>query len=93
MFDHRGYLSPGFHDWILGHAEKQLVKAFPKSRTRGSIWAGYLQLCDDLLTIINGCEHWLDGSFTTSKLDPGDLDLLVVADESSLDRLSVAAPG
>lgn len=91
MFDNHGNLPPGFHDWTFEEAGERFVRAFTESRTRARIWSGYSKLCNELLTIIDECELWLDGSFVTFKPNPGDLDLLVVAEKSDLDRLPEAS--
>ncbi len=88
MFDGNGNLQAGFHDWTVEEARKRLVNTFPESRTRERIWSGYVRLCRELVVIIEECEHWLNGSFVTAKVDPGDLDLLVVVDKEKTDALA-----
>ena len=87
-FQANGYLPPGFHDWSLQEFEMCLVAAFPSSISRTDIAKGYEQLRTILTTILASSEHWLDGSFCTTKVDPNDLDLLITANSHQIDLLS-----
>lgn len=53
------------------------VDAHPGSNTRRQIFAGYQNYCKDFSEQITGTfTQWIGGSFVTSKIDPGDIDLV-----------------
>lgn len=87
MFNENGYLTPGFHDWTEREILEKLVLPFSESKTRLQNYTGYLQLCKILKDAAIPFEQWIDGSFSTSKMDPGDIDLLTVIDKDLLDAL------
>lgn len=89
MFDQFGYLPAGLHDWTLTEIEDRLVVDFPKSATRPRIMSGYKQLRTDMSRLGVVGTQWIDGSFSTIKADPGDVDLLTIADKAVLDSLPV----
>lgn len=94
-FDSRGNLFP--YDIIriesLSEFEQAFVTAFPLSATRFSIYIGlleYLQALGDVLaetTYAGTWKLWINGSFTTNKLNPNDVDVLsLLDDEAALHR-------
>ena len=48
------------------------------------IWDGFLRFFDDLGRWPVTGEIWLDGSFTTSKVEPDDADLVILFDREPL---------
>ncbi|QRR01184.1 DUF6932 family protein [Dyadobacter sandarakinus] len=81
-FDIKGNLMP--YEIIytdLATFKRELVDAFPHSRTRQHIFqnfAGYIEK----LTALIGTDfyQWIDGSFVTRKLDPRDIDVVTFVD-------------
>jgi hypothetical protein len=73
-------LPVGFHDYDVGGLRRLCVDRFPQSITRRSIMDGLEQV----LSLIqqNGIrgEVWVNGSFTTEKLNPDDADVILVVD-------------
>jgi hypothetical protein len=91
MFDEHGNLPAGFADWTLEDVRERLVDAFPTSQSRPVILAGYLRLRSEMQTLATAdAQHWIDGSFSTAKPEPGDLDLLTVIDKDHVDSLEPA---
>jgi hypothetical protein len=90
MFDEHGNLPAGFTDWTIQEVRERLVDAFPSSQSRPTIMAGYMRLRADMQPFACDGEHWIDGSFSTAKAEPGDLDLLTVADKDAIDNLTPA---
>jgi hypothetical protein len=77
-FDSNGNLIP--YD-ILKTSYRNLkyhfVECFPLSKTRKTINAGHTQYITDIFNeIIDEWIQWIDGSFTTQKIDPNDVDVL-----------------
>lgn len=60
---------------------------FARSTTRPKIWQDWLQAKDTLKSIVPVHAAWLGGSFTTAKLDPGDLDVVFVVSGPSATAL------
>lgn len=63
------------------------VSPFPASVTRHVVFAGYEKHRSELETLKIDIEQFIDGSFTTSKVDPGDVDLVCFADAHIIDSL------
>lgn len=77
-------LAPGFHDLDDDTIRSLCVDAFPNSVRRGMLHCKYIQIVDQF-RIINKqyrcfSEIWIDGSFTTEKPEPDDIDILIVYD-------------
>lgn len=77
-------LPPGFHDFDDDKVKLICVDAFPQSVRRSMLYCNYTQLMADLRSINNQfhcfLEIWVDGSFTTEKPEPDDIDMLLVID-------------
>ncbi|MBR1249197.1 hypothetical protein JQ609_19995 [Bradyrhizobium sp. AUGA SZCCT0169] len=86
-FNGHGYLDAGLHVFESGEFEAQFVTSFPHSPTRQSILNGYIQHSKDLVGLVGACEQFLDGSFVTSKNDPGDIDFVIFIDATVVDAL------
>jgi hypothetical protein len=73
-------LPVGFHEMDLTAVRRLCVARFPDSITRNSI----MEKLEEVLSLIqqNGMrgEVWIDGSFTTEKLNPDDVDLILVTE-------------
>lgn len=81
-------LSPGLHDFELHEIGNHFLKDFSKSRTRASLIEGLNEYSNYLKSIGVPIELWIDGSFTTSKLDPNDIDLVVFSPTPDVNNLS-----
>lgn len=83
--------TPGFHDIDDNQLKKICVDSFPQSTRRSMLYCNFIQLIDNL-RILNkqfNCflEIWVDGSFTTEKQDPDDVDILVVMDFDAINAI------
>lgn len=76
----RPLLSAGFHDFDPPSLRRLCVERFPQSVTRSLIMTGLEHAIAMLQS--NGMRGalWVDGSFTTEKLNPGDVDIIFVMD-------------
>jgi hypothetical protein len=77
-FDKYGNSMPyGLVPLSIDECEELFVSAFLTSTTRAPNWNGYINFTTQLKTVaINTITQWLDGSFTTNKLNPGDIDVV-----------------
>jgi hypothetical protein len=89
-FNADGYLSAGIHDMTLDQIEQEFVVDFTSSTTRADIFDGYRSHSAELAALGPVFEEFIDGSFTTSKTDPGDIDLVCFALADEIDNLSDA---
>ena len=61
------------------------VKDFPSSARREEIMAGFDAIHDQLVSLGIDGELWIDGSFTTRKMEPDDIDFILVTDSGLRD--------
>lgn len=84
-------LPAGLHPFDLRSLEKLTVNDFPLSSRRPALF-GSLEVYLQLLAATGlRASIWIDGSFMCSKLDPDDIDLVVVFDPDSADSLPADA--
>lgn len=86
-------LSPGFHELDDESLKLLCVDAFPNSDRRGMLYCNYIQFMGDIRSINKQfkcfVEIWVDGSFTTEKPEPDDVDMLLVIDHKLLNLVPV----
>ncbi|RYM58083.1 hypothetical protein BSQ98_25105 [Serratia liquefaciens] len=84
-------LSPGFHDYDDAGLKELCVDQFATSERRGLLYCNYIQFSSQIRSINAQfkcfSELWVDGSFTTGKPEPDDIDVLVVVDFVALNQL------
>ena len=85
----RPLLAPGFHEITPAQIAKFFLDPLPLSHRRPILVAGLLRYLNDLAATKVKCEVWIDGSFTTDKVEPNDVDLVVVWDRSWQTKLNV----
>ena len=56
---------------------QQCVDRFPLSRTRARIMTGLTEVIERLSQYRVAGELWVDGSFLTEKINPGDVDIVL----------------
>ncbi|OJV15505.1 MAG: hypothetical protein BGO21_31450 [Dyadobacter sp. 50-39] len=87
-FDIQGNLKPYdiiYTDWSTFKAE--FVDAFPRSSTRQVIFENFSVYMEKLVAIIGTDFHqWIDGSFVTRKLNPGDIDFVTFVNAKTFSR-------
>lgn len=88
MFNANGYMEPGLHKMSVEEFEAAFVTSFPHSTTRTDILVGFLKHREELSALLQTFEEFVNGSFTTNKNDPNDVDLVVMADAAVVDALS-----
>lgn len=81
-FNGYGCLPEGVFTPDLIHFKEKFVLNFPMSTYRELIFNGYVKLTKKQLEIGGVQFQWIDGSFTTNKIDPGDLDMVSFFDPS-----------
>jgi len=79
-FDDQGNLPSGVIQSTLKEFEERFVKGVIGSQTRKDIFLGYKEYCKDLLPLNVATKQWVNGSYTTNKKDPNDIDLVTHLD-------------
>ncbi len=87
-FGKGGLLPPGRHPATVDEVRAALVDAFEGSATRAAIFGYWIELRAAMAELVPVVSQWLDGSFTTDKLDPADLDLVTLIDGPTYDELA-----
>ena len=64
---------------------QQCVDRFPLSTTRTEIMAGLAEVIGRLIQYQVAGELWVDGSFLTEKINPGDVDIVLRVQSSVYD--------
>ena len=80
-------IPPGFTAVETEQLESLFVAPFADQNTRRRLVGGFLDFVDVLRKIQLRCEIWIDGSFTTSKVRPSDIDILILCGEADLRQL------
>ncbi|SJZ36034.1 hypothetical protein SAMN02745119_00235 [Trichlorobacter thiogenes] len=85
--EHEPLLPPGIHDITEDQLDNHFLSSFSTSTTRQPLINGLKSFIAFLRKLGIPCEMWIDGSFTTNKVDPNDIDLVVFASESDVNQL------
>jgi hypothetical protein len=88
-FNENGNLPAGFHKPTLMEFKSRFVEEFDVSKTRKDIFEGYKTYCGDLLQLNVAMKQWIDGSFTTNKIDPNDIDIVAHIDALKINSVQV----
>lgn len=80
-FNESGLLPKGCHEITLEEIKKYFVDNFPESTTRQSRFDCFMRFYKDLLKNVKSCIRLLiDGSFVENKVNPNDIDFVIVID-------------
>lgn len=77
MFDENGLLPAGLHVCDHDVFQQEFIDQFSSSQTRKSLFVVFNKMLKDIELLFQPYEIWLDGSFTTSKTNPNDIDLVM----------------
>lgn len=81
-------LPPGFHQFSLNELHETFVAPFSGSVRRPMLVAGLMKFIEEVKSLAIAGELWFDGSFVTEKVDPDDIDFVVIFDPASISRLT-----
>lgn len=82
--DKLGNLPPGCYKADPNKFKSHFVDNHSGSVTRQSVFDGYQKYCHRIVETDSAINQWIDGSFTTDKIDPGDIDLFTIFDGTKL---------
>lgn len=83
-FDENGYLPYGMYNMTLNDVENIFSKNQSLKRMR--IMEEYKKYLNELKSTGYFIDHWIDGSFVTSKENPQDIDTLTEFDGVNVDK-------
>jgi hypothetical protein len=86
-FNGEGNLPPGIYTPNLPEFKSRFVLSCANSKTRRSIYSNYIGYCKEIIAFDIASKNWVDGSFTTKKEDPGDIDIVVHFDALKLNSI------
>jgi hypothetical protein len=79
-------LGEGMHQMSLERLEEICVSNFPLSQTRRAIADGFREVVRRIVEAGIKGELWINGSFLTENIDPGDIDFFVIVPARFYDR-------
>ncbi|MGV0982746.1 MAG: DUF6932 family protein [Polynucleobacter sp.] len=85
--EHSPLLTPGLHEIGESDLERQFIEPFKESNTRPYLILGLRNYLSSLKRLGISFEVWIDGSFSTEKIDPSDVDLVIFASEEDINSL------
>ncbi|GLI46031.1 DUF6932 family protein [Methanoculleus bourgensis] len=86
-FDENGNLPPGTFRPSLTEFKRRFVEEFSLSTTRAALYINYIAYCGLLCSYDVASRHWVDGSYTTAKSDPQDIDMVIHLDGEKFSRI------
>lgn len=81
-------LPPGRHRMSMSVLEHLTVKSFADQGRRSDLFEEVERLHTELAALAMTCELWIDGSFLSEKIHPGDVDICVVVDSDHLNKVA-----
>ncbi|MBB1350357.1 MULTISPECIES: DUF6932 family protein [Pseudoalteromonas] len=87
------FKSTGFNDIDKADIYKMFAEPFPHSKRRIMLTTKLREYIEQVNSLANragvNIEIWIDGSFTTEKLEPDDIDLVISAKTCELESLPI----
>ncbi|MBK1784713.1 DUF6932 family protein [Prauserella cavernicola] len=85
-----GVLPPGKHVVTIDEFHTHFVDAFGDSTSRKRLFVRWQRHREALSSVLPIHSQWINGSYVTSKINPGDVDVVTLFDGEAFDGL---APG
>lgn len=86
-FDENGNMPPGCHHCHINEFEKKFVDFFKESISRRSRFKGFIKYSHHICSTINRENKFImNGSYTTTKNNPNDIDFLIVFNASQINN-------
>lgn len=79
-------MAQGFHQMTVEQLRELCVRKFPGSTVRGEIMAGFEAIYERAISVCLEGVAWVDGSFLTEKIEPGDIDFIILTDSRFYDE-------
>jgi len=78
----------GFHEISLDDFEEIFVTSFQNKNRRRYLMNRFFAFIESFEEIGINAEIWIDGSFSTQKEEPNDIDILFIVDEMEVNQLA-----
>ena len=78
----------GFHDITLDNLDDIFVVPFAENERRKYLTERFKDFLDKFSEIGISAEIWIDGSYSTHKPEPGDIDIVFFCDPNQLNTLT-----
>jgi hypothetical protein len=85
--DYKPILPPGIHDITEPDLANHFLNDFPLSSTRTKLVDGLQSYISLLRGLSIYLEIWIDGSFTTTKPNPNDVDIVIFINKDEVNAL------
>ncbi|WP_159800646.1 hypothetical protein [Flavobacterium sp. MK4S-17] len=79
----------GFHEIEISQFENLFISKFVNKERRKFLIKQLDNFLSELVKVKAKFEIWLDGSFSTYKDEPNDIDILIIFNEKELSELSI----
>lgn len=76
-FNNKGLLDPGLHLCDMNDFATMFNSDFVTSQSRANIFNELLSFLQNIITMYNLYEVWVDGSYVTNKVNPNDVDIVL----------------
>lgn len=87
MTEHSPLFEPGFHEIDIDDLEKLFVTPFNDGTRRKELADNLKLFLNKLKEIDARFEIWVDGSFVTEKIKPGDVDIAIIFEPDEINNL------
>lgn len=87
MLNADGLLPPGRIRVTVDQVKVMFVDAFPDSATRPTLYQAWVRHRQAVEAVVPIVAQWVNGSYVTSKVDPGDVDVVTLIDQDLADAL------
>ncbi|HMG72367.1 MAG TPA: hypothetical protein VK582_02615 [Pyrinomonadaceae bacterium] len=88
--EHPSLLEPGLHDVDLDTLERLFVEPFDDATRRRELLDGLRAMLSVIRRMGLRVEVWIDGSFTTQKPNPVDIDVVIYYDPIAVQALKAS---
>jgi hypothetical protein len=78
----------GFHEISLDNLENIFVYPFSENERRKYLTSRFRDYLEKFSELGLKAEIWIDGSYSTHKPEPGDMDILIVFDSNEVNQLA-----
>lgn len=79
----------GFHDITTNNLEEIFVNPFTENDKRKYLMNRFRIFLEKYLELGLSAEIWIDGSYSTQKQNPGDIDILIVYNNNEVIQLPI----
>lgn len=86
--EYQSLFEPGIHDMTLSEMESRCVGSFSDSARREQVFGRFKAFLSFLYSVPLSLEIWVDGSFTTVKHSPNDVDIVIFYNVDEVNQLA-----